>query len=389
MNDQSRAEQIIQMIHNKQIIPIDEIRWVCSMTSKIFLDEPSVIDISSPVIIVGDVHAQIEAVIYIFQNYGSPEKNKYIFLGDYVDKGPRSVYTFVYLLANKIIYGENFVMIRGNHEDIKIARQYQFRDEVIKTYNMPDLMDDFDSVFTSLPLGVLVNNTIFCVHGGLGPAIRTVDSVREIQRPFILTDQDPMYDIVWADPQKGIDDWGNGKRGTSCSFGITPLLEFFERSNVTGLIRGHECVKEGYLYSFGDDVNFVTVFSAPNYVNSGNKAVVLIIDSNGKYEFKTFGPTLPEPEKEDPERIPKSETEQQQQKGEDKAKSQQETEIKPETEVKAEQEKEEKELQPKQETESEKENENTKKFEPEVDTEPKPETEQEPEANSGFKCIIA
>ena len=56
------------------------------------------------------------------------------------------------------------------------------------------------------------------------------------------------------------------------------------------MIRGHECLNEGYRYSFGEDINFVTVFSAPNYTDLRNKAAVLLIDENGKYNFKCFGP---------------------------------------------------------------------------------------------------
>lgn len=294
--DKSHAQQIIRQIYNNELISMEDIKWVCSQSTQLFLDEPTVLDINSPVTVVGDVHGQIDAVLHIFDEFGSPKKNRYVFLGDYVDRGPKSVYTLIFLLACKIKLGKDFHMIRGNHEDIKVSKQYQFRDEVINTYHNPDLMNDFDAVFNSLPLGVLINNTILCIHGGLGPAVRTVDSIREIKRPYILTDQDAMYDIVWADPQKDIEDWGNGRRSTSCSFGLTPLLEFFERSNTTGMIRGHECVPEGYLYSFGPEVNFVTLFSAPNYGNMKNKAAVLFIDEDGKYTFKNFGPLLTENE---------------------------------------------------------------------------------------------
>lgn len=294
--DRQHAQRIIRKIYDNEPLPIDEVKWVCSTSTKLLLDEPTVLDVSSPVTVVGDVHGELETIFYIFDTYGSPKKNRYIFLGDYVDRGPKSLYTILFLLSIKIKLGKDFHMIRGNHEDIKISMTHQFRDEIIKTYGSAKLMDDFDSVFKSLPLAVLVNNTILCVHGGLGPAVRTVESIREIKRPYVLTDQDPMYDIVWADPQKNIEDWGNGRRSTSCSFGETPLLEFFERSNITAMIRGHECVPEGYLYSFGPEVNFVTLFSAPNYGNLKNKGAVLFIDDDGKYTFHTYGPYLTENE---------------------------------------------------------------------------------------------
>ena len=200
MDNKLHSQQIIEKIRNNELIPVEDIEWICATSTQIFLNEPSVIDVKSPVIVVGDVHGQVDAVHYIFHHFGSPENKKYIFLGDYVDRGPKSIYTIVLLLAYKILLEKDFIMIRGNHEDIKISTQYQFRDEIIKTYKSAKLLDNFNSVFTSLPLGVLINNTIFCIHGGLGPAIRSVDTVREIKRPLILSEEDPNYDLVWADP---------------------------------------------------------------------------------------------------------------------------------------------------------------------------------------------
>ena len=102
----------------------------------------------------------------------------------------------------------------------------------------------------------------------LDKAVRTI---RQSKRPFALTDQDPMYDLCLADPQNGIEDWGRGKRATSCSFGLTPVLEFMERSSIKGIIISHEVVGEDYSYPFGKDVNFVTLFSVPGYCGQTKK----------------------------------------------------------------------------------------------------------------------
>ncbi|OHT05632.1 Serine/threonine-protein phosphatase PP2A catalytic subunit [Tritrichomonas foetus] len=280
-------DSYIQRIYNHEVLPFDDVKWICETSSNILLTEPTVIEVNGPVIVVGDVHAQLDGVIHIFKNFGAPENHKYVFLGDYVDRGNDSVGTITLLLAMKIKLKDDFIMIRGNHEDVNVSAQYQFRDEIIKKYKNATLLNFFNNVFEALPMGVLINNTILGIHGGLGPAVRTVDSIREIRRPFILTNQDAMYDICWADPQKGLEDWGNGKRGGGCAFGEPIVKEFFERANITGIIRGHEVAMEGYIYPFGEEVNFVTLFSAPCY-GVKNKGAVLFIDEGGNYTFKQF-----------------------------------------------------------------------------------------------------
>ena len=53
----------------------------------IFENEPNIINIDSPVIVIGDIHGDFCSIIQIFKLTNSLENIKFLFLGDIVDKG--------------------------------------------------------------------------------------------------------------------------------------------------------------------------------------------------------------------------------------------------------------------------------------------------------------
>lgn len=99
-----------------------EITAICLAARDIFLSQPTLIELSPPVKIVGDVHGQYSDLIRLFEMCGFPPAANYLFLGDYVDRGKQSLETILLLLCYKIKYPENFFLLRGNHECANVTR---------------------------------------------------------------------------------------------------------------------------------------------------------------------------------------------------------------------------------------------------------------------------
>lgn len=100
----------------------NEIVAICQAAREVFLSQPTLIELSPPVKIVGDVHGQYSDLIRLFEMCGFPPAANYLFLGDYVDRGKQSLETILLLLCYKIKYPENFFLLRGNHECANVTR---------------------------------------------------------------------------------------------------------------------------------------------------------------------------------------------------------------------------------------------------------------------------
>lgn len=75
------------------------------------------LDLEAPIKVFGDVHGQFFDVFRLFDVAGYPStQQKFLFIGDYVDRGKQSIETICLLLAFKIKFPGNFFMLRGNHE---------------------------------------------------------------------------------------------------------------------------------------------------------------------------------------------------------------------------------------------------------------------------------
>ncbi|VDD77095.1 unnamed protein product [Mesocestoides corti] len=262
-----------------------EVRALAFKAREIFLQQGALLELEAPVKICGDVHGQYYDLLRLFEYGGFPPAANYLFLGDYVDRGKQSLETICLLLAYKIKFPENFFLLRGNHECASINRIYGFYDECKRRYNIK-LWKIFTDCFNCLPLAAIIDEKIFCCHGGtkiyvfntlykgLSPDLHSMDQIRKIARPTDVPDQGLLCDLLWSDPDKDVNSWGENDRGVSYTFGADIVSRFLAKHDFDLICRAHQVVEDGY--EFFAKRQLVTLFSAPNYCGEFDNAGALM-----------------------------------------------------------------------------------------------------------------
>lgn len=242
-------------------------------------------------LVCGDVHGQFYDLIKLFEVAGGePPANKFLFLGDYVDRGYFSLECYIYLLALKINYPQSVYLLRGNHECRHLTKHFTFKLECGYKYGTAAYDACMES-FDALPLAAVVNQQFFCVHGGLSPKLTVPKDVNEIERFQETPKSGLMCDLLWTDPTEnfGVEQEGTGlfiennARGCSFRYSYAAVCQFLQHNDLLAVIRGHEAQDAGYrLYRNADKSDFpalITLFSAPNYVDVyNNKAAIMKYD---------------------------------------------------------------------------------------------------------------
>jgi serine/threonine-protein phosphatase PP1 catalytic subunit len=265
-----------------------EIKGICVQAREIFMDQPALLELSSPIKVVGDTHGQFFDMLRIFEYGGFPPESNYLFLGDYVDRGQQSLETICLLLAFKIKYPENFFLLRGNHESSQINRVYGFYDECKRRHSVK-LWKVFWDCFNCLPVAALIEDRILCMHGGLSPDLKHFDQIRKLYRPSEVPDTGLMCDLLWSDPEHGAKGWPMNERGVSFVFGEKVVDEMCELLDIDLICRAHQVVEDGY--EFFHKRKVVTIFSAPNYWNEfDNSAGIMSIADDLTWSFKILQP---------------------------------------------------------------------------------------------------
>ncbi|XP_052850491.1 serine/threonine-protein phosphatase beta isoform isoform X1 [Drosophila gunungcola] len=289
--DQHRLPRLVRSCRTGKQVQMTEaeVRGLCLKSREIFLQQPILLELEAPLIICGDIHGQYTDLLRLFEYGGFPPAANYLFLGDYVDRGKQSLETICLLLAYKIKYPENFFLLRGNHECASINRIYGFYDECKRRYNVK-LWKTFTDCFNCLPVAAIIDEKIFCCHGGLSPDLQGMEQIRRLMRPTDVPDTGLLCDLLWSDPDKDVQGWGENDRGVSFTFGVDVVSKFLNRHELDLICRAHQVVEDGY--EFFARRQLVTLFSAPNYCGEfDNAGGMMTVDDTLMCSFQILKPS--------------------------------------------------------------------------------------------------
>lgn len=256
---------------------------LCRDAKKILLEQERVLMIKGETYVVGDIHGNFHDLVRIIKNCGPPKRTQYLFLGDYVDRGELSTETMILLLAYMVRFPYNFFLLRGNHESREINKEYGFYEEIKNYYHCEEIYEAFNEVFEYLPVAAVVNNTSFCVHGGIS---RHVESLNDITRMnFLKPTQRSVVSIVledflWSDPYQNVEGYELSDRGHGSKFGSYAVDCFLATNSLKRIVRAHEFIRDGILEMWGGKC--ITVFSSSCYLKEQTPLGVLLIHQNGR-----------------------------------------------------------------------------------------------------------
>lgn len=276
----------------------EQLLTIVNQAAALMQYEPNLVKVGTPAVVIGDIHGQLFDLFSMFECSGYPDEEakldtKYIFLGDYVDRGDRSIEVLVLLYALKINYPDRITLLRGNHECKRMTEYFTFKLECTKRYSL-DLFNSSVESFMTLPLAAILNEQFLCVHAGISSKLMTLDDIDKIDRFVLNTPSKGLFcDLLWSDPFDHYDDPShdtedelfafNMDRRCSEFYSYRSVVEFLDRNDLLCVIRGHQPQDKGYrMYRANPETGFptlITLFSAPNYCHTyQNKAASLLYD---------------------------------------------------------------------------------------------------------------
>ena len=288
---------------------------LCHKVKYMLAEEPRVVFVQSPAYVFGDIHGNLEDLHFFSDNIWrlgmSLTAGNFLFLGDYVDRGTNCLECIAYLLAQKLILPEKVFLLRGNHEtrDVNGWEEHYGERSFLNQCRVrfgDDLgyrvWEHCNQVFDRMPLAAVIDQDIFCVHGGIPRPISDKGRIHDILHVPKVAGINPPYeheqdayqqvasDCIWSDPaseeqeRHGVDPasgFGESLRGGGAvCFGNKAVTDFLQQQGYSYIMRAHEAHAEGVAVS--KEARVFTVFSTSKDHNQGSQAMAgcILVDSD-------------------------------------------------------------------------------------------------------------
>ncbi|OHS97716.1 Ser/Thr protein phosphatase [Tritrichomonas foetus] len=260
---------------------------LCKEAIQKLTSEPMVVELQSPIKVVGDLHGSIHDLLRILSNQDPFDDASFLFLGDYVDRGQFSLEVITLLLA---FYCQNakITLLRGNHEVSDICSVYGFKSEIESVYNNDSVFNSFVSVFNHLPLAAIIDDSIFCVHGGISQRLSEIQKIKQIPKPLTNVNDRLVHDLLWSHPSSTYHLFAESIRGKSFTFGVDATTRFLEQNGLKAILRAHQYCEDGLKSDFTGLC--ITVFSASSYKFDGSNKSAIVVVKGDNYGREVYEP---------------------------------------------------------------------------------------------------
>src|SRR3989304_1889651 len=244
----------------------EETEELLSEAEKTFASESKLIQLESGrVIFVGDTHGDLEATEKVIRKYLKP-KNKLVFLGDYVDRGPASLENINFLLEQKLEHLDSLYLLMGNHEGYAVG---SFHPADFWEGLDAELRQRYSEVLSRLPLAVSTPNGIIALHGAL-PDVSGLEDINKIKPSSA-----EWHQITWGDWQEkagkvlGIDPYPGRPQ-----FGRGWFEDIMSRLGKNVLIRSHQPDTPPTMYG----KRCLTIFTSSAYKHYISERTIALVD---------------------------------------------------------------------------------------------------------------
>jgi len=253
-------------------------------------------------IVIGDIHGDIQSMNTILkkENFFSCKNKIFIFLGDYIDRGPYQPHALLGVMLLKYFFPNKVFLLRGNHEyfnkieqdngNIDFTPNVEGEEELFlnfwKQYFNNKTFQAIYNFFEDMPFLFIIPEYFLFVHGGVPrpdnngrfPNIKNIDD---------LNDDKIIYHMVWSDAEnKPVVDISGEARFV---YAFRDFYIFMEKLGLHIMIRSHQQCNEGYEI-FDKFLNrYITIFStgccpeeecSNTYYSSVNSPAYAVIKEN-------------------------------------------------------------------------------------------------------------
>ncbi|CAL2036641.1 unnamed protein product [Caenorhabditis brenneri] len=259
--------------------------------------------------VVGDIHGKYADFVRQVFDILVDETAVGVFLGDYVDRGYRSVDVIYLLCLLKCLFPEKFMFLRGNHETRHINTNYELKEECEYVFKKrgPDVQEKMNKLFDTFPLGAEFHQKIFLAHGGISEHMlegrKVLNEITKI--PKTIRQWNLYYDILWCDlvyfyKSKNNKTEAVFTRSKRCAYATVcnqnALRKVMDAMGWLFVIRGHEVKTAGYEYF--SERRAITIFGSTQNSNN-NMAVQLILSDAGHLTMYRHDCTDEDPDDDD------------------------------------------------------------------------------------------